>query len=137
MTETTAGIYSWRTKTRTKSLFLYGPHKRNYIASCQIEFTAGRSAFIHSLNGDDFYKIIIHAQLRPFTAEKLTLIRAEVSDGHVELMRRALRGLATVTDIGPSKVGDGPDAIILREVEIRTLQGSEADPGPSAWAPLA
>lgn len=122
--------YTWRTVDRTKSLLLYGANKTRYIASCQVEFTGGRSAFIHTLNGEDFYKIIIHAQLRPFTELKLIEIKAEVSPGHVRLITRALDGLATVADIGPSKIGD----IELRMILIKALQGTEADPGPSAWS---
>lgn len=122
-------LYSWKTIDRTniKSLLFYGKNKIKYIASCQIEFRGNKKAYIHTLNGNDFYKILIHSKLKPFTELDLNTVFAEVTTAHVKLMERAFKGLAVIEVLDEYTVGEGSEAISLSSIKVEIIPGLEAD----------
>ncbi len=83
------------------TLRIYGRHKIKYEASCQIIPTAPGKAFIHTLNGLDFYAHLCRLKFAPFRELGITIIEAVVSPGHVVLLGKLLAGIASVTVVRP------------------------------------
>jgi hypothetical protein len=82
------------------SLRIYGRHKIKYEASCQVLPTTPGKAFIHTLNGMDFYRLLRALNFQPFRDKGITTLEAAVSPGHVELLAKLLEGVAAIQVLG-------------------------------------
>jgi len=91
----------------------------NFDSSVQINIYGSR-AVLHTVNGKAFYEMLSTDAWAPFKKLGLDTLYASVTNAHLRLMKRSLKGVINVIEHGKNRIGD----LVLNWVEI-----TEAVPG--------